>query len=268
MLRPKTFLLGFTTVDQDQLEAYLRYTDQVEFLAEFQETLATGVSPGEALCSVYAKICYKSLVLGKNKNVTKIRSIPDNFRNCMDVGHGSVLEHCWLNFITTDCSRVFTHELVRHRVGTAFSQTSGRYVTLDDDLQIVLPPELAEPYANDVEVQRCIDAQRANTIAAADLLRRKLIDEPGVKDFGRKKKITSAIRRLAPNGQTNEIGWSCNIRSVRHMLEMRTSRHAEWEIRWVFNEVADIIAARFPLMLHGAEIEEVDGLKEYCNLKV
>lgn len=49
---------------------------------------------------------------------------------------------------------------------------------------------------------------------------------------------------------------------------MRTSRHAEYEIRYVFNEVANIIESKFPLMLYSLNKEEVDGLVEYTGNKL
>lgn len=261
-MMPQTFLVGYTTPDIEGLQSYLIATEQFEFYDQFAAAIDGGVPPGMALCSFYAKLCYKSLVLGRNANVSKIRDIEDNIASCFNSGHGSVFEHCWLNFITTDCSRVFTHELVRHRVGTAFSQTSGRYVALDESLRIVLPPDMAE----NVDAASLVESVRQSLVSAAMRLREILIPEDA--DFATKKKLTSAIRRIAPNGQTNEIGWSCNVRSLRHMLEMRTGRHAEWEIRVVFAEVASIIENRWPLMLYGGKSEIVDGIPEWTGLRV
>lgn len=300
-MSPKTYLIGYTQVDFDGLMSYLKDTDQEAFGDVFEEATKNGISSGQALCSFYAKLCYKSLVTGKNANITGVRDIESNITGCFDTGHGSVFEHCWLNFITTDCSRIFTHELVRHRVGTAFSQTSGRYVALDE-IKMVLPPELQTgEEVTDRLIQNTISDLGTRTVDSVKYLRELLIERGDVcpecegdvqnyiettvpipdtcpecqgvgrvpiKDFTRKKKITSAIRRFAPNGQVNEIGWSCNIRSLRHMLEMRTSRHAEWEIRVVFNQVSDIIEERFPLMLYGGKCTTVDGLKEWTGLKV
>lgn len=253
---PKTFLVGITQPNLDGLAEYLQYTDQLDFMEELK--VASASLGAICLVSFYAKLCYKSLVLGKNANVSRVRDVEENLRSVIQSGHGSVFEHVWLNWVTTDCSRVFTHELVRHRVGTAFSQTSGRYVAIDS-IDLVIPPEL-EAVADDCE------ALARSTAEQLRALREKLI-KAGM-DFAQKKKITSAIRRLAPNGQTNEIGWSCNIRSLRHMIEMRTSRAAEWEIRVVFNKVANIVHDRWPLMLHGGQCSEVDGLNEWTGLKV
>ena len=255
---PKTYLIGYIEVDESELLKYLSYTGQVDFMESIKAAEKEDISYGEILCSFYAKLCYKSLVLGKNDNVSRIRDIKGNIEHTVEVGHGSVFEHFNLNFVTTDCSRVFTHELVRHRVGTAFSQTSGRYVALDS-IDLVLDPIL-EPVRDIVaDVVRYIED-------AAKKMREKLdVDN---QKMTMKKKLTSAIRRIAPNGQTNEIGWSCNIRSLRHLILMRTNRAAEWEIRTVFNQVANIIKDKFPLMLHGMKFEEVDGLNEWTGPKL
>lgn len=256
---PKTFLVGVTSPRMSAVAEYLKHTGQEEFLSSLE---AATCGPELCLVSMFAKMCYKSLVPGKNANVTRIRDIEENLMSTLDAGHGSVFEHVSLNFVTTDCSRVFTHELVRHRVGTAFSQTSGRYVSIES-LDVVLPPELADPTEGVAQyVQETVELLEARLRN----LRSMLIKEGMV--FADKKRLTSAIRRLAPNGQANEIAWTVNVRALRHLLEMRTSRAAEWEMRVVFADVARIIQERWPLMLHGGRCETVDGLPEWSDLHV
>lgn len=250
--RPEVYLIGMTEVLEDALLSYLVDTDQQAFYEHVEKVNPT------VLVSFYAKLCYKSLVEGKNPNVTKIRSIEDNLRSVINSGHGSVLEHITMNFVITDCSRVFTHELVRHRVGTAFSQTSGRYCAIDN-LDIVFDPIL-EP-AKDI-------AEEISSILEEKLvaMRERLI-KPDM-DFATKKKITSAIRRFAPNGQTNEIGFTANIRTLRNTIVQRTSRHAEWEIRVVYNQIAELLSLNFPIFMHGGSVELVDGMNEWTGLEV
>lgn len=256
-VQPKTFLVGVTGITSG-LEEYLRYSGNEEFLETLEQARQEGLSDGEILCSFYAKLCYKSLTLGKNANVKRIRDIESNLIGCFDSGHGSVFEHCMLNFITTDCSRVFTHELVRHRVGTAFSQTSGRYVALSN-IDFVIDPIL-DPVRDDIkEIVEFIEKKALE-------IREKL--EVDKKDFALKKKLTSAIRRIAPNGQANEIGFSMNIRSLRHTLILRTSEHAEYEIRKIYCQVGDIVEAKWPLMLYGLnKIDTNDGLFSWNTIE-
>ncbi|KKK63349.1 hypothetical protein LCGC14_2995190, partial [marine sediment metagenome] len=68
-----------------------------------------------------------------NRNLTRVREgNQPHIKNILDSGHGSVLEHASATFAFRNVSRVFTHEIVRHRAGWAFSQESLRYVRADE----------------------------------------------------------------------------------------------------------------------------------------
>jgi thymidylate synthase (FAD) len=238
---PKVFFIGETRIDFIEIKKYLEYTNQEEFMNEIIEALENKVTDGEILCSFFAKLCYASLTDSKNKNITKVRSIADNILNTIESKHGSVFEHCSLNFVITDCSRVFTHELVRHRVGTAFSQTSGRYVR-NDKLKIVFDPILNEIEEDCEEIRLFTENWY-----------KKVQEKSGLNEmtnFDKKKKMTSALRRFMPNGQTNEIGFSLNLRTLRHLTSLRTSQHAEWEIREVFNQIYELIYNKYSLIFN------------------
>ena len=71
------------------------------------------------------------------------------------------------------------------------------------------------------------------------------LDDEGV-PFAVKKEVTSALRRLAPLGLSTDIVWTANLRTLRHVIEMRTSSGAEEELRTVFNQVAEIMCAEAP----------------------
>ncbi len=135
-------------------------------------------------------------------------------------------------------SRVFTHELVRHRAGSAFSQESLRYVRLRD-IGFRVPPAL-EPVREQVVtlVEQLEDFQ----LSAAEALE---IDAEGV-PFHVKKEVTSALRRLAPIGLSTDIVWTANVRTLRHVIEMRTADGAEEELRLVFDRVARIMVDEAP----------------------
>jgi thymidylate synthase ThyX len=64
--------------------------------------------------------------------------------------------------------------------------------------------------------------------------------------FSMKKKITSLLRRIAPCGILTTIGWTANFRTLRHVIPLRTSVHAETEIREVFDHVAYRMKAMYP----------------------
>lgn len=259
---PKVFFIGYTTLNFNGLIKYLKYTNQEEFIGDISNAQEDGISDGEILCSFYAKLCYKSLTTKHNKNISKIRSIEDNIISTIDSAHGSVFEHCNINFVVTDCSRVYTHEQVRHRVGTAYSQTSGRYVR-GNELNLVIDPIL-EPVYYEIELLRQEIENRYVQMESIMGLNNEGLS------FDKKKKITSALRRILPNGQANEIGYSVNLRTLRQTIEARTSRHAEWEIREIYNQIYDLCKDKYKLMFVDAREEEIEGLREitFKNKKI
>lgn len=259
LVTPEVYLIGHTVMLPEGLDAYLRASGNSDFLASIEAARKEGLSDGEILCSFYAKLCYASLSLGHNKNISRTRDIPDNLRGCFDQGHGSILEHCQLNFVVRNCSRVYTHEQVRHRVGVAYSQTSGRYVR-GDSVDIVFDPIL-EPVRHHIESLQYVIEERY----------RRMVQEMGLDqmtDFTRKKQITSALRRVLPNGQSNEMGMSLNLRTLRHTVQLRTSRYAEWEIREIYAQVYRLTKERYPLLYYGAKEEMVAGLVEVSGMKM
>jgi thymidylate synthase ThyX len=131
-----------------------------------------------------------------------------------------------------------THELVRHRAGSAFSQESLRYVRLTD-IGFRVPPAL-EPVRDQV-LSIVEQLEEFQLTAAAELG----IDEEGV-PFHVKKEVTSALRRLAPIGLSTDIVWTANVRTLRHVIEMRTAPGAEEELRLVFDVIARMMQAEAP----------------------
>lgn len=258
-VKPEVYLVGYTTIDSNGLAEYLKAAGCEDFANSVATAREEGLSDGEILCSMYAKLCYKSLVLGQNANVTRIRDIPSNLEATWQQGHGSVWEHATINFVVRNCSRVYTHEQVRHRVGVAYSQTSGRYVR-GDSVDIVFDPILNPVKELAKEFQLAIEDYYNEMV--------KKVDLDTMTDFTKKKQITSALRRFLPNGQSNEMGMTLNLRTLRHQVQLRTSRHAEWEIREIFGQVYRIVKEKYPLLFYGAKEETVNDLLEVSGMKM
>src|SRR5690606_35290000 len=203
-------------------------------------------SGGEILAEINGRICYQSFPRTNNKNITRMREDPgDYFANVLKAGHESILEHANYSFLFTNVSRVFTHELVRHRVGTAVSQESGRYVRTDH-LDMAMPsitPEVNE------RIARLLDHIEEEYREIQGLLSWDEVD------FTTKKEWTSALRRVLPEGRTTTIGWTANIRTLRHVIALRTAPGTEWEIQRVFDQVYQIMKEEVPLVFQDFETE-------------
>jgi len=258
LVTPEVYLIGYSNIDMEGMTQYLKDSGNQDFLESIQVAREGGLSDGEILTSFYSKVCYASLTLGKNDNVTRIRDIPQNLIATLDQGHGSVWEHSTINFIVRNCSRVYTHEQVRHRVGTAYSQTSGRYVR-GETIDIVFDPIL-EPVREMIQNLQSIIEMRYNDMVIAMGLKE-------MTNFDKKKKITSALRRLLPNGQANEIGISLNLRSIRHIIQIRTAGAAEWEIRIIYEKIYNLLKKKFPLLFYGAKEEMIEGIVQVSGMK-
>ena len=235
--KPSVFLIARPAVDLEGMGAYLRSVGGQSWL----EGRAAESEPNaaELLVEFAGRACYRSWEPGLNPNVTKVRTDQRQyFANILRSAHGSVLEHASFSLALRNVSRVFTHELIRHRAGSAFSQESLRYVRLAD-IGFRVPPAL-EPLRS--RVLSIVEQLEEFQVQAANELG---IDQEGV-PFHVKKEVTSALRRLAPIGLSTDIVWTANVRTLRHVIEMRTAEGAEEELRLVFDEIARIMQAEAP----------------------
>lgn len=236
---PSVHLIARPSVDTDAMRAYLEAVGGASWLDLRQEEPDAPPNPGELLVEFSGRVCYRSWEPGLNPNVTRIRTDKDEyFANLLRSMHGSVLEHASYSFAFHNVSRVFTHELVRHRAGSAFSQESLRYVRLTD-IGFRVPAAL-EPVRE--QVVSLVEQLEEFQVSAAGALG---LDDEGV-PFAVKKEVTSALRRLAPIGLSTDIVWTANVRTLRHVIEMRTAPGAEEELRLVFDRVARIMCEEAP----------------------
>lgn len=236
---PEVFLVARPALDVAGMRGYLEAVGGDSWLDRRIDETAGAPNPAESLVEFSGRVCYRSWEPGLNPNVTRVRTDPSEyFENLLRSAHGSVLEHANFTFAFRAVSRVFTHELVRHRAGSAFSQESLRYVRLTD-IGLRIPPAL-EPVRD--QVVSLVERLEEFQIDAADRLG---IDEEGL-PFAVKKEITSALRRLAPIGLSTDIVWTANVRTLRHVIEMRTAPGAEEELRLVFDKVAATMRTEAP----------------------
>jgi thymidylate synthase (FAD) len=236
---PAVFLIARPSIDVEGMRGYLTDVGGESWLERRLEESGGAPNGGELLVEFGGRACYRSWEPGLNPNVTKVRTDQrEYFANILRSAHGSVLEHANWSFALRNVSRVFTHELVRHRAGSAFSQESLRYVRLAD-IGFRVPPAL-EPMRE--QVLSIVEQLEHLQVTAAKALG---IDEEGV-PFHVKKEVTSALRRLAPIGLSTDIVWTANARTLRHVIEMRTAEGAEEELRLVFDKVARIMLGEAP----------------------
>ena len=254
---PTVHLIARPSLNVDGMRAYLADVGGESWLDRRLEEAGDAPNAGELLVEFGGRACYRSWEPGLNPNVTRVRTDQrEYFENILRSAHGSVLEHSNYSFALRNVSRVFTHELVRHRAGSAFSQESLRYVRLTD-IGFRVPPVL-EPVRD--QVLSIVEQLEDFQVTAAQTLG---VDEEGI-PFHVKKEVTSALRRLAPIGLSTDIVWTANVRTLRHVIEMRTAEGAEEELRLVFDLVARVMQEEAPgLFQDFARGEDGSWVPEY-----
>ena len=253
-VQPSVSLIARPSADYDAIAAYLREVGGENWLERLAASRTGRDEDDEAqdLIEFAGRLCYRSWEPGLNPNVTKIRENQIAYlENVLASGHGSVLEHGTFTFVFSNVSRVFTHELVRHRTGTAVSQESLRFVRLDD-----LPFWFPDWAREDPELIERATALLGEMEAFQQWMAGHFhLDDAGV-PFTEKKHKTSFMRRFAPEGVATGLVWSANIRTIRHVIELRTAAGAEEEIRLVFAKVAEIMKREAPALFSDYVVTE------------
>lgn len=161
--------------------------------------------------------------------------------------HHSVLEHAHATFRIKGGSRVFTHELVRHRFISP-SQESQRYVCYADkpgrkktrDFEFVSPPSFIGDDHDFTE-------QYKKQVNLCYQLYEKMLDA-GIPP--------EDARYILPNGTTSEIVITANFRELRHFFWVRTNQRAHWEIRKIAIEMLKIMKREAPIVFGDFVIDE------------
>lgn len=265
--RPGVVMLARPSFDIAALRGFLGgFSDDLQF-GEYTEDMPIEGSVGDRymtnigahLIKTAGQLCYMSFGPNRSKNADAQKYI----NNIMASGHGSVLEHAQYSFLIYGADRAFTHELVRHRSGVAFSQQSQRYVD-GKTLRFVERPEWQRDPTLHAEFETRIDrAVVSYNALAAHLMDRQASGDAqlsGEKRTEMRKKVNQAARSCLPNETEAPIVFSGNIRALRHVCEMRASGAADVPIREVTTRIFLCMRQVEPVLFHDYKLLEMpDG---------
>jgi thymidylate synthase (FAD) len=214
-------------------------------------------SDAERIIETAGRICYDSFGTG--------RSSSTYHAHIREVGHGSVTEHATFVFHLSGISRNLSLELNRHRVGTAISQRSTRFV--DESLTPIVEHPALSAFLMDAAVpedakhrvtEACriaVSESRKAYLEVADALQTWLSGMGESMAIARKQARGAAARYL-PNGLETEYVWSCNVREALHIIALRGDRSADAEIRAFAVQLAKVLAEEVPAYFADIAIEE------------
>lgn len=156
-------------------------------------------------------------------------------------GHLSVLEHAYATFRFSGVSRAFTHQLVRHRL-CSYTQQSQRYVD--------------ESNFNYIEPESIKNNSKARSLFTKFMVNAKRIylelQKLGIKN--------EDARFVLPNAVESRIVVTTNLREWRHIIELRGSPDAQWEIRNVTIEILKNLKKHAPTVFGDFEVDEKNGI--------
>ena len=173
------------------------------------------------------RMCYKS-----HDKITE-HSAEKLIKHCLTAQHESVLEHVQLSFQVV-LSRSTLAQWTRHRIAS-YSVESQRYCNYTKDKfsnEITfIKPHWYSQIPFDVEFGSMTDKQKQiwsmwSTINAAAHEAEEnyeLLINLGAKP--------EDAREVLPNMTKTEMVWSANLREIRHFIKLRSSHHADPNIR-------------------------------------
>lgn len=217
--------------------------------SEARLAAATGTD-AEKIVEMATRTCYLSFNTGRNSF--------DFHKNIIELGHGSTIEHANWTLMIAGVSRSWSHEMVRHRAGFAFSQLSQRYVD-ESDCAFVMPPAVQQldRLHQDLWVSHmvtCLDAYKQMIFEFGSRFK-----DAGMDRTTRRKRAREAARSVLPNAAETILAVTGNARSWRHFIEMRSETFAEPEMRGVAVAVYRALLPEAPYLFGDYTEEIVDG---------
>ena len=202
------------------------------------EVILMSITPnGEDVIERACRTCYLSF-----HRYDPPASTEELIKKVIRKGHHSVLEHASATFRIKGGSRVFTHEMVRHRLMSP-SQESQRYVHYGSrkPFEVVLPDSIK---------QKGYEERYFEIAGECYSLYQKMVDANVPKEDA---------RYILPGGITSEIVVTANFRELRHIFSIRTVERAHWEIRKICLEMLRIMKKEAPIVFWDFEIDEEAG---------
>ena len=200
----------------------------------------------EKVVASAAKLCYSDSTAGELMEGLTEEKTERFVRTLSEVGHESPVEHASFTFAIEGVSRACLAQITRHRLAS-FSVQSQRYVRLDDFDYVTPPAVSGDPEIKEIydEMMRR-DAEAYNTIS--DKLKEKYtreyvgqgLSEKAAAGKAEKRAIEDA-RFVLPNACTTQMVMTMNVRSLRHLFQIRCCNRAQWEIHQVADEILKLV---------------------------
>lgn len=225
-------------------------------------TLITHTPEPEKLIAGAANLCYSPKEISNIlENLTE-GNIQRLVGMLADMGHESAFEHISFTFGIEGVSRSLTHQLVRHRIGSSYSQKSQRYV-MEGQFEYVIPPAINNiPEAKKIYVEAMQLDQNAYDhlvwLLLEEYCKEEIIKEGWImleedtwtqalykcdksKHNELEKEAIEDARYVLPNACETKIVVTMNARALFNFFSKRCCNRAQWEIRNLADEMLRLV---------------------------
>ena len=175
-----------------------------------------------------ARTCYKSHEKATEESDARL------LKGIIARKHLSILEHASVSFHISGISRACSHQIVRHRLST-FSQESQRYVNVIENKEqpafdYVTPPAIIHAGEESIELYNKFHKNCAKIYN--DLIAQGIKKEDA--------------RFILPNSTCTALEWTANIREWLHVIDLRVSMGAQWEVEELLTVIWKELYTLFP----------------------
>lgn len=227
---PKVYKIAETMWDYGAILKILEeYYNKAEWVFTSNHT-------GDSLCEFAGRACYGSFgeKQGRNNSIEYID-------NVLKQGHGSILEHANITFFIANASRGIMSQLTRHRAGCAFSIESTHFIKYDKEVTFCL---CGCEHLGDYDK----DTIKEILTRFMSMYERTCTNLKMEANFKKKKLIQGIARSLLPIAIESKIIMTCNLRALRHIIELRGAEDNVPEIRVIAREMLKIAKDTAPII--------------------
>jgi len=240
---PRIYIIARPTLDMQAVQHFL--ADENVIWRRTQ-----GAKEAEEIVELGGRVCYMSFGATQSPRTTA-----EYLHNLVEMGHESVLEHAVWTVLITGVSRSFSHQLVRHRAGFAFSQLSQQYHD-ETEAKFVLPEVLKnDARARDIWTAVMVNSKEAYKKILASVDDTFMASDPTLTPKERRRALRSAARSVLPNATETKVMVTANARALRHFLRVRGGIVGDPEMRRVAAGLLQRMAQEAPAIFDDFSVQ-------------
>lgn len=185
----------------------------------------------EKLIEYTGRVCYNS-----TSKITE-DSYKSFIKMILKNKHETVIESASATFQIEEVSRSLLAQITRHRLAS-FLVKSQRYCN-ENNFKYIIPDSIK----NNKEANKVFK----NLMEKINITYKYLIDLKIPKEDA---------RMILSNSCHTKIILTANFRQLRHMIILRTSSHAQWEIKNLFKGILEILIKEYPIIFSNLKLKK------------